>query len=110
MGVLPSPTQICHFSLFCRYAGITFSVYHSRIRLCADIRALLLYSRVSGNLEMSPLQAIIFQSRISAELNWGQLLLLQPSEVGRFGSRQRHFVATISDGLEDATRIPEKRN
>ncbi len=103
MGVLPSPAEVCLFSFFRRYAGNTFSLFHSSIRLCANFRALLLYRCVAGNLEMSPLQAIILQGRVSPELIWGQMLLLRPSEMGRFGSGQRHFNATIPVRLEGAT-------
>ena len=109
MGVLPSRAQVCVLPLFCRYAGIAFSLSHSPICLCVDIRALLLYRRVYGNLEMSPLQAIILQGRVSAKLVWGQMLLLQPSEVGRFGSGRRHFGTTLPVWLEGTARIPEKQ-
>jgi hypothetical protein len=103
VGVLPSPAEVCLFSFSCRYAGNTFSLSHSSVCLCADIRALLLYRCVSSDLEMSPLQAIILQGRVSPELIWGQMLLLRPSEMGRFGSGQRHFDATIPVRLESAT-------
>jgi hypothetical protein len=109
VGVLPSRAQVCVLPLFCRYAGIAFSLSHSPICLCVDIRALLLYRRVYGNLEMSPLQAIILQGRVSAKLVWGQMLLLQPSEVGRFGSGRRHFGTTLPVWLEGTARIPEKQ-
>jgi hypothetical protein len=54
---------------------------------------------------MSPLQAIIFQGRVSPELIRGQMLLLRPSEMGRFGSGQRHFAAAIPFWLEGSTSM-----
>ena len=110
MGVLPLLAQVCIFPLFCRHTGDTFSVSHSGNCLCADIRALLLYGSVSGNLEMSPLPAIILQGRFSPKLIWGQMLLLRPSQMGHDGSGQLHFETTVPLRLADTTRILQKQN
>jgi hypothetical protein len=110
VGVLPSPAQVRLFSLFRRDAGNTISLSHSSICRCADIRALLLYRCMSGDVEMSALQAIILQGRFSPELIRGQMLLLRPSEMGRFEGGQRRSAPPIPVWLADATRFLEKQN
>jgi hypothetical protein len=101
VGVVPTPAQACVLSFLCRHAGNTFPFSHSTVCIRTDLRALFLSRRVFGKLEMSSLQAIIFQGGIVPKLIWWQMLLLRSSKMGRLGSRRRYLLAAIPVRLED---------
>ena len=100
MGVLPTPAQACVLSFLCRHAGNTFPLSHPAVCIRADLRALFFSCRVFGKLEVSPLQAILFQGGILPKLIWWQMLSLRTSKMGRLGSRRRCLVAPVPVRLE----------